>query len=104
MSQKLDFNLSIALSPEAMTKEEMAELLDSYIAQLQEAKARLLSDEKTTFIVRLNKSKKKPIGRDARMRIADAQRARWAKLKAMTAQPNVLESGCSSNEDPANHC
>lgn len=103
MSKKLDFNLSIALSPEGMTREEIAELLDSYIAQLHEAKASLLSGDKTTFIVRLNKSKKKPIGRDARMRIADAQRARWAKLKAMTAQPNLLGSGCSSNEEQAYH-
>lgn len=59
----------------------MAALLDSYIAQLREAKKALLSGEATSFIVRLGRSKKKPIGQEGRRKIADAQRARWARVK-----------------------
>ncbi len=81
MSKKTEFRFAISLPAEAMTRAEMAELLDSYIAQLQEAKEILLSGEGTSIMVRLGKSRKRPIGQEGRRRIADAQRARWAKVK-----------------------
>jgi hypothetical protein len=81
MSKKTEFRFAFSLPAEAMTKTEMAELLDSYIVQLQEAKEMLLSGEGTSVTVRLGKSKKKPIGREGRRKIADAQRARWVKVK-----------------------
>jgi hypothetical protein len=81
MSKKTEFRFSFSLPAEAMTRIEMAELLDSYIAQLQEAKEVLLSGESTSVLVRLGKSKKKLIGPEGRRKIADAQRARWVKVK-----------------------
>ena len=72
----------------------MAEVLDSYITQLQEAKALLLSGECTNFLVSLGGSKKKSISREGRQKIADAQRARWSRLKkAVDWQAGIPETG-----------
>ena len=77
-----------------MTRQEMAEVLDSYITQLQEAKALLLSGECTNFLVSLGGSKKKSISREGRQKIADAQRARWSRLKkAVDWQSRTPEAG-----------
>lgn len=81
MSKKREFKFSISLAPKEMTREEMAELLDSFIAQLQEAKAMLLSGDTTKFLVQLGRSKRKPLGRESREKIAAAQRARWMRVK-----------------------
>jgi hypothetical protein len=81
MGKKTEFRFAFSLPTEAVTRTEMAELLDSYIAQLQEAREILLSGEGTSVMVRLGKSKKKPIGQEGRRKIAEAQRARWDKVK-----------------------
>jgi hypothetical protein len=81
MSKNTELRFAFSLAADTMTRAEMAELLDSYIAQLQEAKEVLLSGESTSIVVRLGKSKKNLIGREGRRKIADAQRARWAKVK-----------------------
>lgn len=59
----------------------MAEVLDSYIAQLQDAKTLLLSGTSTSVLLSLGGSKKKSISREGRQKIAEAQRARWSRLK-----------------------
>lgn len=81
MSRKGEFKFSISLLPDAMTREEMAELIDFYILQLREAKELLLSGERKDIPVRLSKSGKKPLGQESRAKIAKAQRARWARTK-----------------------
>lgn len=81
MSKKTEFRLAFSLPTEAVTKTEMLQLLDTYIAQLQEAKETLLSGESTNVTVRLGKSKKRPIGIEGRRKISEAQRARWDRVK-----------------------
>ena len=97
MSHKSEFKISIALPSRSMTRQEMAEVLDSYIAQLQEAKTLLISGECTSFQVNLGGSKKKSISLEGRQKIADAQRARWSRLKkAVDLQSRTQETGTSS--------
>jgi len=97
MSHKSEFKISIALPSRSMTRQEMTEVLDSYIAQLQEAKTLLISGECTSFQVNLGGSKKKSISLEGRQKIADAQRARWSRLKkAVDLQSRTQEAGTSS--------
>jgi hypothetical protein len=91
MSKKGEFRFSISLVPEAMTRDEMAELLDFYIAQLREAKELLLSGKRKNFPVRLRKARK-PLGRESRAKISAAQRARWARTKEALERMRTIEA------------
>jgi hypothetical protein len=61
------------------TNQILAEI-DSEIRRLEEAKA-LLAGTSTTKAVRPGTRKKRTLSTEARARIAEAQRKRWAKQK-----------------------
>ena len=65
-----------------MTLETILASIDSEIAQLKQARALLSGDgtKKTASAAPVRKRRK--MSADARKRIADAQRKRWAKQKA----------------------
>lgn len=64
-----------------MNKIELTELIDSYITRLQEVKGLLLAGDGVDPLALLGKSKRRPLSPEGRQKIADAQRARWVKVK-----------------------
>jgi hypothetical protein len=64
-----------------MTVEKILDLIDAEIAQLRQARA-LLSGDGTKRAATPAIPKKRKMSAAARKRIGDAQRKRWAKLKA----------------------
>lgn len=65
-----------------MTRNEMIEWIDCSIARLQGAKTLLLEFEGSNQeLGRSRISKRRPISPEGRRRIADAQKARWVRVK-----------------------
>ena len=64
-----------------MTINEMIGWIDCSIARLQGAKKLLLECEGSNHLTQSETSKRRPISPEGRRRIADAQRARWVKVK-----------------------
>jgi hypothetical protein len=65
-----------------MTTTEMVEEIDATIACLKKVKAILRGNQMLSQILESQTSKRKPISPEGRRKIADAQRARWVKVKA----------------------
>lgn len=71
-----------------MDNRKILEAIDEYISRLQEARALLSNERGRPTIRRRSPSgrRKRVLSPEARKRIADAQRARWAKWKKAKSQ------------------
>lgn len=65
-----------------MDTQSIIEQIDSEISRLTQARALLANLGKTATKAATKKRAKRKLSVEARKRIADAQRARWAKVKA----------------------
>ena len=65
-----------------MTKAEMIDEIDAAISRLTKVKALLQGNEMSNQLLGPQTPGRRPISAEGRRKIADAQRARWVKVKA----------------------